>query len=136
MVTKRPVTHPLKGATIALCAREPEELEPISAMLEQMGSVVRIAEGIEDLDELLGKEKIDVVLAHICPSRQEFMSVLDRQGLPPVVPLLCHADRHLYLETLRRGAFDCVPLPMDKAEMERVLTLALARRRQQPASAA
>ena len=136
MVAERQLTHPLKGATIALCAREPEELGPISALLEQLGSVVRIAEGIDDLEELLRKENVDVVLAHVCPSRQEFMSVLDRKGLPPVVPLLCHADRHLYLETLRRGAFDCVPLPMDKAEMERVLTLALARRRQQPASAA
>lgn len=136
MVTGRPLTHPLKGAAIALCAREPEELAPVSALLEEMGSVVRVAESVEDLEELLKKERVDVVLAHVCPSRQEFLDVLERKGLPPVVPLLCHTDRHLYLETLRRGAFDCVPLPIHKSELERVLTLALARQRQQPASAA
>src|SRR5579884_1696125 len=136
MVTERPTRHPLRGAEIALCAREPEEFAPVSALLEELGGVVRIAETVEELEELLKKEKVDVVLAHVCPSRQEFLDVLDRRGLPPVVPLLCHTDRHLYLETLRRGAFDCVPLPLHKGELERVLTLALERSRQQPASAA
>ena len=130
------LTHPLEGASIALCAREPEELAPVSALLEEMGSIVHVAESVEELDELLAKKRVDVVLLHVCPSRQEFLDILERKLVPPMVPLLCHTDRHLYLETLRRGAFDCVPLPIHKSELERVLTLALAQQRQKPASAA
>jgi DNA-binding NtrC family response regulator len=136
MVAEKPQTRPLGGAVIALCAREPEELAPVEALLKEMGSDVHAAESVDELDELLEQEKVDVVLLHICPSRQEFLDVLDRKMVPPMVPLLCHTDRHLYMETLRRGAFDCVPLPIHKGELERVLTLALAQRRQKRASAA
>lgn len=137
MAAERPQTHPLEGAVIALCAREPEELAPVERLLREMGSEVHAAETVDELDEMLEREKLDLVLLHVCPSRQEFLDVLDRKVAPPMVPLLCHTDRHLYMETLRRGAFDCVPLPIHKGELERVLTLALAqRRRQQRASAA
>ena len=135
MVAEKPQTRPLGGAVIALCAREPEELAPVEALLKEMGSEVHAAESVDELDELLEQENVDVVLLHVCPSRQEFLDVLDRTMVPPMVPLLCHTDRHLYMETLRRGAFDCVPLPIHKDELERVLKLALARRRQRASAA-
>lgn len=136
MAAGKPQTGPLEGAVIALCAREPEELAPVAALLTEMGSEVHAAESVDELDELLEQENVDVVLLHVCPSRQEFLEVLERKMAPPKVPLLCHTDRHLYMETLRRGAFDCVPLPIHKGELERVLTLALAQRRQQQRASA
>jgi DNA-binding NtrC family response regulator len=133
MNANKPETDPLEKASIALCAREPEELEPLTNILMGMGCQIRIAESIEELSELIQHQKVDVVLAHVCPSRQEFFDILGRQELPPVIPLLCHADRHLYLETLRRGAFDCVPLPAQKDELRRVLTLAVGSKRKSSA---
>jgi DNA-binding NtrC family response regulator len=132
MIANQPEMNPLAKASIALCAREPEELEPLAAVLASLGCVVRFAENAEELTELLEGETVDVVLAHICPSRKEFLDLLGQQELPPVIPLLCHADEHLYLETLRRGAFDCVPLPAQKDELRRVLTLALRSKGKSP----
>jgi DNA-binding NtrC family response regulator len=129
MVANKPETALLENASIALCAREPEELEPIADILTGMGCRVRVAENAGELSELIEQERVDVVLAHVCPSRQEFLEILGRQDLPPVIPLLCHADRHLYMDTLRRGAFDCVPLPAQQDELRRVLMLAVASRR-------
>lgn len=136
MIANTPETNPLEKASIALCAREPEELQPLTTILSRMGCELRIAETVEEITELIERERVDVVLAHVCPSRREFLEILGRQELPPVIPLLCHADQHLYLETLRRGAFDCVPLPAQENELRRVLTLAIKSKRKSPTAPA
>jgi DNA-binding NtrC family response regulator len=124
-------TISLEGMRIVLCAREIEEVEPVGALLTRLGCLVETAESPEEVFELVARVPADAILAHICPSRQHFFAILGRPELPPVIPLLCHADKHLYIETLRRGAFDCVPLPVDQTELIRVLTLAAKQHRSQ-----
>lgn len=136
MIANTPETNPLAKASIVLCAREPQELQPLADILTGMGCELRVAETAEELAELIECQRVDVVLAHICPSRREFLEILGRQELPPVIPLLCYSDQHLYLETLRRGAFDCVPLPAQEGELRRVLTLAIESKRKSSAASA
>jgi DNA-binding NtrC family response regulator len=126
-----PNVSALEAASVALCGCEQDELKPVAAILGEIGCVVHPAETINQLDELLQSTAVDVIVVHVCPSRQQFLPILGRAGVPPVVPLLRHADRHLYLELLRRGAFDCVPLPVQKGELKRVLSLAIGDPRKQ-----
>lgn len=120
-----PAASLLDGALVALCGCEPEELRPVIDALHQNGCIVYPAETIGQLDELLGKRPINVIMIHVCPSRQQFLPILGRPDLAPVVPLLRHADKHMYLHLLRQGAFDCVPLPVQSGELKRVLSLAI-----------
>lgn len=124
MTKSNPENSSVAGMKVALCAREIEEVQPLAQVLTGLGCNVQAAESTEELEELLEKQPIDVVLAHVCPSRLQFLEILGRREMPPVVPLLCHADSGLYLEALKRGAFDCVPLPVRESELVRVLQLA------------
>lgn len=126
---------PLKRTSVALGGSEPEELRPVAAMLGEMGYVVRPAETMDELALLLRNEEIGAVLIHVCPSRQEFLSILERPDRPPVIPLIRHADKQMYLSLLRRGAFDCAALPAQKSELKRVVSLAIQEKRQSVAVA-
>lgn len=128
-------TKSVAGMEVALCAREIEEVQPLAQLLKRLGCRVQTAESPEELEELVAKEPIHVVLAHVCPSRLQFMEILGRPEMPPVVPLLCHADHDLYIQALRRGAFDCVPLPAGESELVRVLLLASGQQREVSAGA-
>jgi DNA-binding NtrC family response regulator len=116
-----------KTASVALCGWEPDELKPVATILTEMGYSVHLAETIAELALLLKSEQIGAVLMHICPSRQEFLPILGRSDMPPVIPLLRHADKQMYMGLLRRGAFDCAALPPQKGELKRVLSLAIER---------
>lgn len=120
-----PTVDALRKASVVLCGCDDEEWKPVAAILGEAGCVVHRAETIEQLDQLLLGADVDAILAHVCPSRQQFLPILGRPNQPPVVPLLRHADKHLYLDLLRRGAFDCVPLPAQGSELKRVLSLAI-----------
>ena len=124
----------LKAASVALCGCEMEELASVSALLNEMGCVVHHAETIKQLEAIIAGKDLDAIVIHVCPSRQEFLPILGRFDMPAVIPLLRHADKHLYPELLRRGAFDCVPLPVQKGELKRVLTLAIENRRRRLAA--
>lgn len=124
----------LETVSVALCGCEPGELAPVATLLNEMGCVVYHAETIRQLEELVAGRDVDAIVIQICPSRQEFLPILGRFDMPPVIPLLHHADKHLYLELLRRGAFDCVPLPAQKGELQRVMTLAVEDRRKRLAA--
>jgi DNA-binding NtrC family response regulator len=116
----------LLAASVALCGCDAEELKTVANQLTEMGCAVHMADTIDQLDRMLGEEKIDAIIAHFCPSRLEFLPIMDRAGLPPLIPLLRHADKYMYMDLLRRGAFDCVPLPSQESELRRVLNLAVS----------
>ncbi|HEV2387424.1 MAG TPA: hypothetical protein VGS20_09235 [Candidatus Acidoferrales bacterium] len=113
----------LEGLVAAVCGHYPEQIAPVARLLEELGCAIRQAESPEQLDRLLDAERIDVIFAHICPSRPRLMALLGRTDLPPVIVLL--ADKDLYIETISRGAFDCLPLRPDWSELVRVTRLAI-----------
>ncbi|HVB34822.1 MAG TPA: hypothetical protein VNJ52_10685 [Patescibacteria group bacterium] len=109
-------------------------MNPLAALLVEMGCNVYLPETAEQLNSLLRDTTVDAIMVHVCPSRQQFLPILGRPGIPPVLALLRHADKHLYLDLLRRGAFDCVPLPAQRDELKRVLSLAIEDGRKQMAA--
>lgn len=126
-------TNPLQGALIALCGCDADELNSLATMLAEIGCNVYLPETTEQLNSLLHDEEIDTIVMQVCPSRQQFLPIFGQPGIPPVVPLLRHADKHLYMELLHRGAFDCVPLPAQRSELKRVLSLAIEEKRRRMA---
>lgn len=121
--------------SVALCGSEADEMEPVAELLARMGYGVHRAETLEQLNLLMKNEDIRAILIHVCPSRQKFLPILGQLDMPPVIPLLGHADKQMYMGLLRRGAFDCVPLPVQRDELKRVLSLALEKNRKEAASA-
>lgn len=125
----------LQVISVALCGSDADEIEPVSELLAQMGYGVYRAERIEQLSLLMKNEDIRAIFIHVCPSRQEFLPILGLVDMPPIIPLLGHADKQMYMGLLRRGAFDCVALPAQSGELKRVLSLALEEQRKEATSA-
>lgn len=71
----------------------------------------------------------DLILAHVCNHCRAPLEMLARPGrpapLPPIVLLATAQDMPAYLEGMRRGAFDCVGLPLQEKEFVRILASAL-----------
>lgn len=71
----------------------------------------------------------DLILAHVCNHCRAPLEMLARPGrtapMPPVVLLATALDMPAYLEGMRRGAFDCVGLPLQEKEFVRILARAL-----------
>jgi DNA-binding NtrC family response regulator len=71
----------------------------------------------------------DLILAHVCNQCRAPLEMLSRPertaALPPVVLLATALDMPAYLEGMRRGAFDCVGLPLQEKEFVRILARAL-----------
>lgn len=133
----KPIGDRINGTAVALCGCEADEMEPVAELLAQMGYSVHRAETMEQLSLLIKNEDVRAILIHVCPSRQEFMPILGQSDMPPVIPLLGHADKQMYMGLLRRGAFDCVALPAQRGELKRVLSLALEKMKEvESASAA
>lgn len=113
---------------VAVGASELEDVAALPALLGEIGVQSRLVTSVGELDELLRQGGVSAIFAHVSPSRLEFFSLLERKGMPPIVPLLSSADHFLYAAAVARGAFDCLPLSTPKAELERVLKLALEER--------
>lgn len=66
----------------------------------------------------------------------ELLSRLQRVLAPPPVLIVTDKlDAHLYLEAMRRSAFDCLGLPLNEGELDRIVSRALAARSLKTASA-
>ena len=131
----KPNGVPLKATSVALCGSEEDELRPVAELLADLGYGVRRAETMEQLNLLVKNEDIGAILIHVCPSRKDFLPVLGLPDMPPVIALLGHADKQMYMGLMRRGAFDCVALPAQRGELNRVLTLSLGRKGKEVSSA-
>jgi len=79
-----------------------------------------------------GGRRPDLILAHVCNKCRAPLEMLTRSNehvhLPPVVLLATAHDMPVYLEGTRRGAFDCVGLPLQEKEFIRILARALQER--------
>lgn len=78
----------------------------------------------------------DLILAHVCNHCRAPLEMLPRPGrtapLPPIVLLATALDMPAYLEGMRRGAFDCVGLPLQEKEFVRILARALQEQAREP----
>jgi DNA-binding NtrC family response regulator len=120
---------PLQQARVVLWTESPGELASIEQTLSQHGFTPRSASTLEQLMEWVASHSVDVVVAWLCQSYRGPLALLTKlKGLPAAPPVLvvsCGLDVNLYLEAMRRGAFDCVASPVDETELVRVVSAAL-----------
>lgn len=108
------------------------ELSAVSEALGRLGSQVEMLTSDRPIGERLEARRPDLILAHVCNKCRAPLEMLTRSTehahLPPVVLLATSLDMPVYLEGMRRGAFDCVSLPLQEKEFIRILTRALQER--------
>ncbi len=105
----------------------------LSARLRREGyEVLAVSDGLEAL-EALDRHHFDVVLTDLRMPGLDGMALLrrvaERDPSLPVVLLTAHGTVDLAVEALKRGAFDFLTKPFDRAELVAVLAKACASRR-------
>ena len=121
---------PFAGKSIALWVEELDELAQLGSALVNLGFAVYTVDSAADARGLAGSGAVDLVLTSLSRTFTGPLELLswigDDEGAAGVVVAVDQWDKDLYLEALRRGAFDGVALPLDMPELERILERALA----------
>jgi DNA-binding NtrC family response regulator len=122
---------PLKDVRLILGAESGADLTDVMAPLEQAGAIIERLGTIEQLRKSVKQGRGDVVLMHVCGQRgQAFAEMMkhpeELKEWPPVILLTCTEET--YLPAMRAGVFDCLVMPIDEGELERIVTLALESR--------
>lgn len=111
-----------------VCVDPDLELSDVSVILQLWGWQVRRVQTVERLCEILASEDVDLVLLSICrnPDTLGFIpSVKSQKQSVPIIAVAHSEDVDLYLRAMSSGAADCIGLPVEKKELERILSQAL-----------
>lgn len=121
----------------ALEADSAQQLSAVREALDRLGCRVEMLTSDQPAaaGERLATRRPDLILAHVCSKCRAPLEMLARRQaqeyLPPVVLLATALDMPAYLEGMRRGAFDCVGLPLQEKELIRILARALGQHGQE-----
>lgn len=122
-------TNEFSDVTVALWSEKTENLPGLEIALLRLGLETRRAKSLAQLGLWVESHSVDIILTPACSrdaSGFRLLTGLDAlPAAPPVIVVCCGADMELYLEAMRRGAFDCLAWPLDEAELERILKAAL-----------
>lgn len=130
---------PIQENRIAVFGGPAEVPELETALGRQGWRLDRFTRGGELLEALKNPcvEVVLLILSQGHPERLAFLqSMTLLTELPPVVVLTDCFDVDLYVEALRRGAYDGVGIPLDHKELLRVIRAAIAEGRSQRVLAA
>ena len=107
-------------------------LEVLRQKLSDLGLEVHPVASSEDARAAIHSETVDLVVSWLDGSFVEPLELLNwlqaRPAAPPVLIVTGWSEVDLYLEAMRRGAFDCVGLPLDSHELARIVARALESR--------
>lgn len=110
-------------------AQDPVVLAPVAQALVRLGSHVQGVFSFEDLCEAIANHSMDLVVAHLCGCFEEPLECLHllkrMASAPPVLVAVDFWNVTLYMEAMRRGAFDGLALPLDEKELVRIAARAL-----------
>jgi DNA-binding NtrC family response regulator len=119
----------LSGTRIALWTESSNDLAPLRIPLHHLGCEVVQAESFEQLGQWVKSHAIDLIVTGLSTDDQsafELVAWLDEiADAPPVLVAGRALDMDLYLKVMRRGAFDCIGLPLDEDELARIVAAAL-----------
>lgn len=120
----------LKDIRVILGADPDVDLSAVEAPLTRRGATIERLATIDQLRQGVTEERADVVLVHVCGHGKPFPELMkhpeELRRWPPVIVLTCTEEA--YLPAMRAGVFDCLVLPVDEVELERIVTLALESR--------
>lgn len=119
----------LVGKRVLLWGAPQNGLDELYPNLAELGLQVRAVHSIEEVREAIRGQRADLIVARLCGCFQSALELLawlqQAPSAPPVLIVTGGVDVHLYLEAMRRGAFDCVGLPLNQAELVRLVIRAL-----------
>ncbi len=120
------------GKRVLLWGEPGCELEVLADSLGRWGMQVREGLSAGELYAAARSGEADLIVARLCRGFHPSFELLTRlRGLAAALPVVVVTDDvPLYLEALRRGAFDCVALPLNEAELMRIVSRALESKRQ------
>ncbi len=122
--------NPLAGNRVVLWGVQQNDLDTIRQSLARMGFQVLPVDSLENLRAVIEEQEVDLIMARLCrccehPLSELLASLPGAASAPPVLIVADAVDVDLYLEAMRRGAFDCVGLPLNEKELTRIVTRAL-----------
>ncbi len=104
------------------------EAAALTELLVREGFRAVYAESLEDAEAIVRAGQVDLVFARLAPDFDAPLELLTRlqaaPSAPPVLIVTEGSNVKLYLEAMRRGAFDCVGLPLLENEVLRIVSLA------------
>ncbi len=113
-------------------------LDELGKSLARLGFQVQEVDSLEDVRAAIQDHDADLVVTRLCGCFRrplELLAWLEQvPWAPPVLIVTGGVDVPLYLEAMRRGAFDCVGLPLNENELARIVTRALEARQMQTAA--
>lgn len=119
----------LYNARIAIWGDGGRESELISQQLSGLGAKVETIASLEEACSAVRAERVDLIVGWLegrFLKPFELLTWLQSQTMgPPIVIVTPSGDVDLYLEAMRRGAFDCIGLPVYPQELERIVACAL-----------
>jgi DNA-binding NtrC family response regulator len=120
------------GLRVVLWGPQDNGLELLGESLACRGFRVQAVNSFEELSSALEAQEVDLIVARLCRRFHAPLELLGRlqsaPAAPPVLVVTGEPDLHLYLEAMRRGAFDCVALPLNQSELVRIVSRALEAR--------
>jgi two-component system response regulator HydG len=121
-----------EGKRVVLWGRQSDELGDLKATLERREFAVEWASSEDQVRNIIQKDGADLVIAPLHSGFESPLKLLRwSRGLvnpPPVLIVTGGNQVPLYLEAMERGAFDCIPLPVDENELMRIVGQALQSR--------
>jgi hypothetical protein len=118
----------LFGTRIALWAETPNDLAQLRIPLLHLGCEVLQAESFAQLGVWVKSHAIGLIVTVLSADDQRAFELITWLDEIPDAPPVLFAGRALdvdsYLEVMRRGAFDCIGLPLDEYELARIVAAA------------
>jgi DNA-binding NtrC family response regulator len=119
----------LFGTRIALWSQRPNDLAQMRIPLLRLGCEVLQVESFAQLGQWVKSHAIDLIVTGLSAEDQSAFELITWLKEIPDAPALLVAggapDMDLYLEVMRRGAFDCIRLPLDEYELARIVGAAV-----------
>ena len=114
---------------IVLWSECEDDLDQVRRALSAEGWSPRWAGNEAEVRESVTRGEAELVLIRLCGRDPGPFALLDwlsqQPGAPPSVLIADRIDVWDYLDAMRRGAFDCVELPLDESELVRIVSKAL-----------
>jgi DNA-binding NtrC family response regulator len=114
---------------VALWTETPGELLEAEIALAHLGCQVLRAESFAQLGQWVESCSIHLIVTWLPREDQSAFEIVtwleEIPAAPPVLVVGRGLDMEVYLEAMRRGAFDCIESPLDEDELARIVAVGL-----------
>ncbi len=108
----------------AICVGPKKEFGDIRGALENWGCDIKTSDTISDLHDALKMGMPDLIFVWLFPETRDLLDAFPvAKEFGPEIPVVAVTDAmnlDLYLEALKRGAFDAVGVPLNQRELLRI----------------